>query len=265
MSHPAKSRTGSRFDELRRLLQLADAGAYRSALRFARRYGVSPLAYTDARNANLDMLPPWVDPRSGVFVDIGANEGSWTAEVLRIFPAVEVIAAEPACEPRAVLEARFADRANVLIDPRAVSDRTGTAAFHITRMSEFSSLLAPAGSLHELYSASWSPTEEIDATQVDTVTLDELVGDQHVSVLKLDVQGGELAVINGGREVLKHTDCVLIEIVFVSHYEGDTTFPGIHTAMAEQGFQLMDISRPFRDGDGPALWADACYARPPAA
>jgi hypothetical protein len=105
--------------------------------------------------------------------------------------------------------------------------------------------------------ATWSPTKEVDTVQVDTVTLDQLVGDQHVSILKLDVQGGELAVLNGGREALKRTDCVLVEVLFVSHYEGDTTFPGIHAAIVEQGFQLMDISRPFREGHGPALWAGA--------
>jgi FkbM family methyltransferase len=262
-----KPRAGSALDELARLLALADARAYRSAARFARRHGVSPLAYPDACDANLDMLAPWVDPLSGVVVDIGANEGNWTAQLLRVFPRAEVIAAEPGPEPRAILEQRFADRPNVLIDPRAVSDTTGTAEFHVTRWSVFSSLLPPAAALHELYGANWSPTEELDTVQVDTVTFDELVGEQHVSVLKLDVQGAELAVLNGGREALQHTDCVIVEVLFVPHYEGDTTFPGIHAALAEQGFQLIDISRPFRDGDGdgPALWADACYARPPAA
>lgn len=260
-----KPRTRSKLDELRRLLLLADARAYRDAARFAHRYGVSPLAYPDARNANLDMLPPWVDPRGGLVVDVGANEGSWTGELLRIFPGVEVIAAEPGAEPRATLTARFGDCPNVLIDPRAVSDTAGTATFHVTRASEFSSLLPPTATLHELYGASWSPTEELDTVQVDTVTLDQLVGDRHVSILKLDVQGAELAVLDGGRNALKRTDCVLVEILFVAHYEGDTTFPGIHAAMVEQGFQLMDVSRPFREGDGPALWADACYARPPGA
>jgi FkbM family methyltransferase len=252
------------LDESRRLLQLADARAYRSAVRFARRHGVSPLAYPDALDANLDMLPSWVDPRSGVIVDIGANEGNWTSQVLRVFPEADVIAAEPGSEPRAILEARFAGRRNVTIDRRAVSDSTGSATFHVTRWSVFSSLLPPAAALHELYGAAGSSTEELDTVQVETVTLDELVGDRHVSILKLDVQGGELAVINGGHEALQHTDCVLVEVLFVEHYQGDTTFPGIHAAMTEQSFQLIDISRPFRDGDGPALWADACYARPPA-
>ena len=152
----------------------------------------------------------------------------------------------------------------MIVDPRAVSDTTGSATFHVTRWSVFSSLLPPAAALHELYGAAGSSTEELDTVQVETVALDELVGDRHVSILKLDVQGGELAVINGGHKALQHTDCVLVEVLFVEHYQGDTTFPGIHAALAEQGFQLIDISRPFRDGDGPALWADACYARPPA-
>lgn len=168
MAHPPRFRSGSKLDELRRLLQLADARAYIRAVHFARRYGVSPLAYPDARSANLDMLPPWIDPRSGMFVDIGANEGNWTSEALRVFPGTEVIAAEPGQEPRAVLEARFADHRNVLIDPRAVSDTIGTAAFHVTRWSEFSSLLPPTAGLHELYGATSSPTKEIDRRMLRT-------------------------------------------------------------------------------------------------
>jgi FkbM family methyltransferase len=264
MTDPPQPHAGSRPDDLRRLLRLADARAYRSAARFAKRYGVGLLAYPSALDANLDMLPPWVDPRSGVVVDLGANEGNWTNSVLRVFPQTEVIAAEPGAEPRAALEARFADRPNVLIDPRAVSDKAGTAAFHVASWSVFSSLLSPTPGLHELYGTTSPPTEEVDTVQVETVTLDQLVGDRHVSILKLDVQGGELAVLEGGGEALTRTDCILVEMLFVAHYEGDTTFGGLHAAMIERGFQLMDISRPFREGQGPALWADACYARPPA-
>ena len=71
-------------------------------------------------------------------------------------------------------------------------------------------------------------------------------------------------MLRGGRRVLENTVAVLVEVMFLPHYEGDTTFPGIHEAMIELGFVLMDLSRPFRLDEGPALWADACYARPPA-
>jgi FkbM family methyltransferase len=216
-----------------------------------------------AQEANLDMLPSWVDPRAGVLLDIGANEGEWTANVLQVFPGLDVIAAEPGVEPLAILEARFADHENVTVDPRAVTDTTGTSTYHRTRASVFASLLPPKAALHDLYALPGSPTEVLEAVEVNTVILDELVGERPVSVLKLDVQGGELAVLRGGRRVLENTAAILVEVLFLPHYEGDTTFPGLHEAMTGFGFTLMDLSRPFRLGDGPALWADACYARPP--
>jgi FkbM family methyltransferase len=242
---------------------LGDLNGYASAVRFARRHGVSPLAYPAGREANIDMLPVWVDPRTGVVLDIGANQGDWTAGVLRVFPESEVIAAEPDSEPRTVLARRFAGTENVRIDPRAVSDLPGTISFYRARASVFSSLHRPQPALHELYALPGSPTTLIETTTVETVTLDDLVGDRAVSVLKLDVQGGELAVLRSGRRVLENTAAVLVEVLFLPHYEGDATFPDLHNTMTEIGFSLIDLSAPFRLDGGPALWADACYARLP--
>lgn len=253
----------ARRGELRRLLELGDLGEFDAARRFARRHDVSPLVYPNAREAGFNMLPPWVDPRAGLVLDLGANVGAWSAHALRVFPGLEVIAVEPGSEPLAVLEARFAGHDNVTVDPRGVTDVTGTSTYHRTRASVFASLLPPKAALHDLYALPGSPTEVLEAVEVRTVTLDELVGARPVSVLKLDVQGGELAVLRGGGRVLENTAAILIEVNFLPHYEGDTTFPGLHEALTGLGFTLMDLSPPFRLGDGPALWADACYARPP--
>lgn len=159
-----------------------------------------------------------VDPRSGLLVDLGANEGEWTASVLRVFPELDVVAAEPGREPLSVLESRFAGYSNVTVDPRAVTDAVGTATFQRTRASVFASLLPPRASLQDLYPE--SPTEVIETVEVETVTLDQLVGERPVSVLKLDVQGGELAVLSGGSDVLGRTAAILVEVLFVPHYEG---------------------------------------------
>jgi FkbM family methyltransferase len=255
--------TAVRRAELRQALELGDLSEYAAAWRFARRYGVSPLVYPHAREASLNMLPPWVDPRAGLLVDLGANEGAWTAHALRVFPGLDVVAAEPGTQPLVALEARFSGHGNVTIDPRAVTDSTGTSTYHRTRSSVFASLLPPAASLPDLYPVEGSPTEVIETVEVDTVTLDELIGGRRVSVLKIDVQGGELAVLRGGHRVLENTAAVLVEVLYLPHYEGDTTFPGLHKEMTRIGFTLIDLSPPARLGDGPALWADACYARLP--
>jgi len=208
------------------------------------------------------MLPPWVDPMAGVALDIGANEGDWTAAALAAFPGLQVLAIEPAPAPREILQRRFAGEAAVTIDPRAVSDTAGTATFHATRASVFGSLLAPAASLDEMYGA---PTEVLDAFDVETATLDEIVGERPVSLVKLDVQGGELAVLRGGPRTLQRAQALIVEVLFKHHYDGDATFPELHAALTELGFELIDLAPPFRLGGGPALWSDACYARAPAA
>jgi FkbM family methyltransferase len=235
---------------------------YLAARRFAKRYGGSVLDFPAAQRASLDLLPPWCDPRDGLVLDIGANEGTWTTEILEIFPHVQVVAAEPGPEPLAILRSRFDEVPNVTIDPRAISDASGVATFHRTRASVFASLLPPSDSLHERYDLPGGPTDLLETFAVETVTLDELIGEARVSVMKLDVQGGELGVMGGAGKVLERTQAILVEVLFVPHYEGDTTFPVLHEAMAERGFELFDIGPVFRLDDGPALWADACYCRP---
>jgi hypothetical protein len=73
-------------------------------------HGVSAGLYPAAQRAHLDLLPAWVDPRSGLFLDVGANEGEWTAAALEVFPGLDVITFEPGVEPRRILEQRFAAR-----------------------------------------------------------------------------------------------------------------------------------------------------------
>jgi FkbM family methyltransferase len=258
--HRFQSAASTRAAELRRFASMADLSEFGAARAYSRRFGISPIVYPDARAANLDMLPPWVEPQAGLVVDLGANEGEWTASVLRVFPEVEILAVEPGWDPLGVLQPRFAHQPNVTIVPHAVAAAAGTATFHRTESSVFASLLPPRTSLTELYPE--SPVAVTETVEVPTSSLDELVGDRPVSVLKLDVQGGELAVLAGGARTLEQTAAVLLEVLFQPHYEGDAGFAPLHEAMVALGFELFDLSEPDRVGHGPALWADASYVRP---
>jgi FkbM family methyltransferase len=217
------------------------------------------LAYAAAKRAHLELLPRSVDPAAGLVVDAGANDGDWSAALLEVFPALEVLAVEPGVEPLGNLRERFKDAANVKIEPRALASVPGVSDYHRTRASVFASLLPPEHSLQELYALPGSPAAVLEVIPVETVTLDELIGPREVSVLKLEVQGGELAALEGGRQTLSRTAAVLVEVLYVPHYQGDATFSALHEAMVELGFQLMDVLPPFRIDEGPALWADACY------
>jgi FkbM family methyltransferase len=221
----------------------------RDARAFARRHGTSVRSFGAAREARLDLLPGWVDLRAGVVADVGAN-----------------VAVEPAPEPRRRLSERFAGVPGISIDGRAVSDRPGTAVLHVTGHSHNSSLHAPHGGMGSLYETA-TGWEVVDRVQTPTTTLDELLAGEDVALLKIDVQGAEREVLRGADQVLGRTAAILIEVTFVSHYDGDATFPALHEQLSGSGFSLNALSDPFRAsrGTGSILWADACYCRPAAA
>jgi FkbM family methyltransferase len=213
-----------------------------------------------AELAALHLLPSLELLERGLVLDLGANVGDWTDAVLRVAPGARVIAVEPSDEPRATLERRFNGDPRVEIDARAVADVPGTRTFHVTTHTHNSSLHAPRPSIRTSYSGGW---EVARMAEVATTTVDELTDGTPVSVLKIDVQGAEREVLEGARQTLQRTDALLIEVTFVSHYEGDTTFPLLHDWLTSVGFELAGLGAPFLSRRGTVLWCDACYTPAP--
>jgi FkbM family methyltransferase len=226
--------------------------------------GLHAGSLVEARRAYLSrvhLIPPWVDLRSGLIVDIGANEGNFSAAVAGLAPGARIIACEPNPAPRERLRARLGSKVEIV--DAAIGAEPGHATFNITAMDHNSSLRMPRsekmGAL--LQQEGWEVTERLD---VEVTTLDALVGDRDVAVVKLDVQGAEMDVLMGGGEALRRTQAVLMEVTFFSHYESDATFGALHDRMTELGFELVSIAQPALAGkDGRFAWSDACYARQP--
>jgi FkbM family methyltransferase len=202
----------------------------------------------------LDLLPPM--PLAGTLVvDVGANVGDFTAAVLAVEPRARVLAIEPVPATNATLAARFAGDSRVRVDAHAITSSSGTTAINVTENSVFASVLAPRDAIAAEYTAG---TFVKDVVEVPAARLDDLVHEP-VSVLKIDVQGSEAALLRGAERTLAQALAVLVEVTFVSHYEGDTPFPELHRMMQDLGWALRAMTRPHRGATGTALWADACY------
>lgn len=223
--------------------------------------GLRDVTLRDAFQAwlgRVHLLPADLDLEGAQVVDVGANEGAFSAGVLAIAPHARIIAVEPAAEPRKRLRARLGDRPNVEILDVAVGRESGTATFHVTTHDHNSSLRAPRSESQETFGDDWQVVERVE---VPTLSLDDLVGDREVDVLKIDVQGGEMDVLAGGRKALAQTRAVLLEMNFFSQYEGDATFGTLHAEMGRNGFELVNVSPPLTTPDGTAVFVDGCYAR----
>jgi FkbM family methyltransferase len=224
--------------------------------RQARARGITRRRWNLVRSWHLDLLPSLALLEQGVLVDVGAHEGLWTRDVLEIAPGARVIACEPQADLAARVAERFAGDPRVTVERRAVADAEGTRELHLMDASVNASLHAPLPGMDELYEEGWGVQGTV---QVETTTVDALVGDEPVGLLKVDVQGAEAEVLAGARRTLARTAAVMLEATFVNHYEGDATFPALHALMTEAGFALTGISEPARSPRGAMLTADACY------
>lgn len=250
-------------DVFRRAAHVAEPRALstvRQASGYARSHGLSGslkqrlTAHRRAAEVGLQLLPSGLT-LDGLVVDVGANHGTFTDTIRRLEPRSRVLAVEP--EPKNVehLRGRFADDAAVTVVDRAASDRAGVSVLNVTQGTEFASLHAPLSTLEDEYG---DASRVVGTAEVQTSTLDQIVGDQPVRLLKVDVQGHEIALLEGAKETLARTEALLIEVLFVSHYENDATFAQVDAAVREQGFDLVGLA-PWGPTDGPLLWADACY------
>jgi FkbM family methyltransferase len=220
---------------------------------------ISVQRYRDLGEARLELVPVQILSGLRTCIDAGAHAGNWTQALIENFKPERVIAVE--CEPRLVepLRRRFAAFPNVTVVDAALAESEGTANFHQLRHPASSSLLRPrAEVVKEFLANSW---DLVGTVSVQKISYDRLVANEdEISILKLDIQGAEMGMLTASREGLGKTKCIVMEVTFTPHYEGDSGFPELHQLMASKGFGLYRLSAPYHRG-GRVLFADGVYVR----
>lgn len=196
-------------------------------------------------------------------VDVGAHNGDFADVIRQHCGLTSALLIEPQPALAASLKARFSSDP-VRVANVAISDSAGRQPFEILEADTCSSLLTvrPEVGFND---------REIDVrvrqrVEVDVTTLDAVVGqhlpDGPIDLLKVDTQGNEMRVIEGGAGVLARTRLLWIEVSFRSLYEGDTTFERINARLFESGFRLYSLHEVFRGADRELLQADALFLGP---
>lgn len=178
---------------LRRLLRGVDLGTWRLPFE----YSMHVLAGT--REPELEHLCR-ICPHDGVAVDVGANVGYYTFKMARHFSHVYSF------EPNANISSpiRMSGLENVSLIDKGLSNRDGTAVLHIPVVDG----LALCGW------ASLEPGNCPDAIQhleqpITLVTLDEFQL-EGVALIKIDVEGHELEVLEGACQTIAASRPTLI-------------------------------------------------------
>ncbi len=160
----------------------------------------------------------FINPSSAIhLIDVGANNGSWAAGFLQIFPNTQLTCFEPVTTTFQELTARFGERNRTTLHNCALSDSPGSALINLTDESTFASFEEFDDRIVEARDKKVTGTIEVDVQRLDDINPSS--NDDRVQMLKIDVQGHEVEMLKGASNVLKNTDVVLCEVTFASEYK----------------------------------------------
>lgn len=216
--------------------------------------GESNPAYATGRNEQpvQDALCRLLSP-GDVFYDVGANVGFFSLLAARLVgPTGRVVAFEPALDNVAVLAGNVRrNRAdNVLISAEAVSHTTGVERLSLASFSGGHSLVRRSAD-------GW-------AALVETVSLDDFAARRGVAapdVVKIDVEGAEVAVLEGMSSLLTAGGpALIVEVDGSTSADHDAHLAEIAPLLERFGYRMSHLAGSYEGID----WAVSHWeCRPP--
>ena len=183
-------------------------------------------------------------------IDVGASDGRWTTECLRIFPRAKYALFDPLPENLPALSNLAAREPSVRFWSGAIGG--GSARLPLN--------------LHGHQTSFYSSTDFAGGPlEVEVRTLDSFIESMNLQapmLLKADVQGYELEVLRGATRCLQMTELLLLEVSFRQIYSGS---PLAHQVIAEcgrLGYRIYDIcTYSQRPRDGALAQADVIFVK----
>lgn len=211
--------------------------------------------------------------RPTAVVDIGANpvEGDPPYQAMLTDGLCTVVGFEP--QPDALDQLIKHKGRHETYLPYVVGDGR-VHPLYVCRASGMTSTLRPDPRRLALFNGFSNFGTVIKEVEVPTRRLDDITEIEHCDLLKMDIQGGELMVLENGWRKLRKTVAIQLEVSFVPLYEEQPSFGQLDIALRRQGFvphMFPSIKRwalaptvfggNFRRGKNQVLDGDMVYVR----
>jgi len=193
-------------------------------------------------------------------VDIGANRGQFALCVRRLYPRAQIFSFEPLDKPALAWARIFESDPRARLFKKAIAAQSGSATMHVSRWDVSSSLLPIGQAQHENFPF----TEETSRETVETTTLDACIEAGMIrapALLKLDVQGSELAALHGCSTLLDQFAHVYVEASFIELYVGQAMATEVIRFLFERGFYLMCVANLSHGASERPIQADFLFSR----
>lgn len=193
-------------------------------------------------------------------LDIGANEGQFAQGIIKLLPNAKVYSFEPLSRCYEKLVTSLGDNPSFKAFNVALGNETGEVSIYENEYSPSSSLL-PLGELHK---KTFPFAKEVVSEKVRIVKLDDLSKEIELCepiLIKIDVQGFEDKVIEGGEQVFESASVIIIELSIVTLYEGQKLFDDIYQKLISLGFYYYCNLDQAQDTAGKTLYVDSIFVK----
>ena len=170
-------------------------------------------------------------------IDVGANRGQFSLIARHLFPTTQIYAFEPLESERRLYQSVVSGP--VQMHSVALGAEKGSANFLLRPepIHLLFSLQAKTRSWHMASPLSSTTTVRVKKLE-SVIDLEALVGP---TLLKLDVQGAELQVLQGAEKLLPLVDAIYCEVSFVELYERQPTAGAIVSFLDRHDFALRGV------------------------
>ena len=199
-----------------------------------RRKGIN---YEHYRNLNKRWL---VDLDINTVIDVGANNGQFAKLARAVFPEALIYSFEPLPDCYAVLRNALPGDRQFFPIECGIGSKEQTLDFYRSFHSPSSSFLK----MEESHKEAFPYTSEGQAAKpekVKVMTLDGALRERPIEpniLIKIDVQGYEMEVIEGAISHIKKANVVILEMSFVELYADQPLFHDVYQRMYKLGYRF---------------------------
>ncbi len=215
------------------------------------------LRKSDRRSYRLFKTFPNFDYQT--IVDIGAYQGEFTDSALALLEPkrVVLVEADPGSAKQLSLKYQASPKCEVV--HCAISNVSQPVMLRVNVARDSSSILPITDRAAVVFGKQMHEVEEVE---VPGMTLNDLFNQSKldkVDLLKVDIQGAERMMIEGGKEAIKRVKAMYIEVSFEEFYEGCALFKDFDSLLNEHGFKLRSFHESRLGADGCMAYANALY------
>jgi len=194
-----------------------------------------------------DLQQKYADFVPRAIVDIGANVGMWSQGVHAIFPAAKMLLLEASPDKDTILRDLVATRLGG--DKQQASYNIAVLSAHAHEKVQFFQGGDTGNSMfreNTKFYVNDKPVERSTSTLDAEIDASVAVNMDEVDLIKIDVQGAEIMVLNGGTRALEAATFVQLEAGAIEYNSGGCCFGELDQLMRSYGFFIYDFGQLYR-------------------